>query len=99
MWIVPERYECTSGTEQNSACEADKMVPCWVARPVEKTILIRGMLILALCSIFLSLCEIAYVTLKWGVAQRHRPIEERSKLAMKFTTHEYDSRFSSIKQM
>jgi len=59
------------------------MVPCWIARPVEKTILVRGMLILAIFSIFLSICEIIFVTTKWGVTQRHLPVDSRSKFAQR----------------
>ena len=85
VWTVPEYYNCEDGLNAESACFADKTVSCWVARPVEKTILIRGMLTMALISILLSILEAVYVSLKWGVYQKHKPKDQRRGLFMRKT--------------
>jgi len=59
---VPEKYECThGGTEENSACSQNPLIPCWVSRPWEKTIFMLYMTIVTAVSIAICLAEFVYV--------------------------------------
>lgn len=83
MWQVPERYICKHGMSIESPCFQDKEVICWVARPREKTYLVRYMLLMQIVSIILTISELIVYTLKWSF-RFHKPIEKRSAIVKDF---------------
>ena len=90
VWEVPEKYICGHAiTGMNSPCWQDEEVICWVARPKEKTIIVRYMLAMQLLSIALTTLELAYFSCKWSM-RFHLPERQRPKISRKVTDfHRY----------
>ncbi|CBY15042.1 unnamed protein product [Oikopleura dioica] len=80
VWVVPQRYLCTFGADvPNYACSQDKEVPCWVARPWEKTIFLLYMLSMGLVSIVVIMLDLGY-TLNKITTKRLRRRKQRKAL-------------------
>ena len=62
--MVPERYDCTYGEQDNMACSQNGNIPCWVSRPKEKEVMMWYMLTMTLVSTALVCGEFFYVTTK-----------------------------------
>ena len=62
--MVPERYDCTYGENDNMACSQNGNIPCWVSRPKEKEVMMWYMLTMSLVSTLLVAGEFFYVTTK-----------------------------------
>ena len=62
--MVPERYDCTYGENDNMACSQNGNIPCWVSRPKEKEVMMWYMLTMSLVSTVLVAAEFFYVTTK-----------------------------------
>jgi len=82
-WMVPDRYDCTYGEEDNMACSQNGNIPCWVSRPKEKEVMMWYMLTMSLVSTALVVGEFFYVATRITVKASRRRNErkiERSKL-------------------
>jgi hypothetical protein len=96
-WMVPEKYTCYhSNTGKNSPCWQDPEVVCWVARPYEKTILVRYILFIQLLSIFLTLVEMLYFACKWSF-KFHLPEDKRPEIAGKLQQYSKVFQSSSVR--
>ena len=90
VWEVPEKYICDHAKiGKNSPCWQDSEVICWVARPKEKTILVKYMLVMQLLSIFLTTLELAVFSCKWSM-RLHLPERQRPDFSRKVVSmHRY----------
>ena len=80
---MPEKYVCDHAKMgKNSPCWQDKEVICWVARPKEKTILVKYMLVMQLLSIFLTTLELVVFSCKWSM-RLHLPEPKRPEFTKK----------------
>lgn len=96
---VPEKYECThGGTEENSACSQNPLIPCWVSRPWEKTIFMLYMTIVTAVSIAICLAEFVYVltrTAKKGFERKGEMRYTKKQLTNKSLICDTNVSFSS----
>ena len=82
MWQVPYQYKCHHNEKRSvyagpiSPCFQDNEVICWTARANEKTITIRYMLCIAICSVLTSILELVVLCITWWCTD---------------TKHQYDS--------
>ena len=86
--MVPERYDCTYGENDNMACSQNGNIPCWVSRPKEKEVMMWYMLTMSLVSTLLVAGEFFYVTTKITVK-----VKSRTNLKFDF----YKNMFSGFK--
>lgn len=83
--MVPERYDCTYGENDNMACSQNGNIPCWVSRPKEKEVMMWYMLTMSLVSTLLVAGEFFYVTTKITVKVNYNIlINAKSKLTNLF---------------
>jgi len=57
VWFVPDRYLCNYGdqTDHTNACNQDGEIPCWVSRPMEKTIIVLYMVAMQIFCIVIGI--------------------------------------------